>query len=217
MTVELQLIADPAAGQLAVQRGAEIRGARRVVRQRRAGAALFAEAARFDRERVGWIHPPLDSALHEVGCGGGVDVHRAALIRAHGRVAVGGKTVGAREHGHGAIGETFLSRERKFIGAAAAALRFDSERVAAELTAEKRDRAAERGIAEQPRAAALLDLDALERRDRQPAPIHPASERVVLRDAVEQHERAAGAVGADRAQAHALGRRIGDAAGGAPE
>ena len=52
---------------------------------------------------------------------------------------------------------------------------------------------------------------------RQAGPDHPAAERVVLRHAVQRHQRPAGAGAGDAAQAHPLRGRVGAQAGGAAE
>src|SRR5438094_8077773 len=77
--------------------------------------------------------------------------------------------------------------------------------------------AAECPVAPHARPPAVDDLDLLDRLERDPIPVHPAPERVVDRDTVEQHEGAARAAGADAAEWEGLSGGGSGAARRAPE
>src|SRR2546425_10541785 len=77
--------------------------------------------------------------------------------------------------------------------------------------------AADRVVAPHAGPPAVDDLDLLDRLERDPIPVHPAPERVVDRDTVEQHEGAARAAWADAAEREALSRGVTDDTRRAPE
>ena len=81
----------------------------------------------------------------------------------------------------------------------------------------QRDDAGERAGAIRTGAGAAHDLRAADVFRRQRRPDHPAAERIVLRHAVERHQRAARARRRDGAQRDALRRRIGGKAAVAAE
>jgi hypothetical protein len=186
-----------------------------VVGERRAVATLLVERleppAPAPRIPERDVDPPVDGGV--LGRGGHVD--RAALVGAHHRVAVGveqvavdpvADPVGAVGPGEVELGRPALPRFRQ-----------QAQAVGLGARGEQLDDAAERRAPPRARAAAAHDLDALQRLPRDPAPVHPATERVVERGAVEQHQGAADAARADAAQRHPLGGRLRHHRAGAPE
>src|SRR5207247_6776096 len=77
--------------------------------------------------------------------------------------------------------------------------------------------AAECPVAPHARPPAMDDLDLLDGLERDAVPVHPAPERVVDRDTVEQHEGAARTARADAAERQALRCGVTDDARRAPE
>ena len=98
-----------------------------------------------------------------------------------------------------------------------AVLRFELERPAGRTARHDVDDAAHGVVAVQARARSVHDLDAVHALERHAGPVHPPAERIVERDAVDEHQRAAHAARPDPAQRHALRGRMRGEAAGAPE
>ena len=101
------------------------------------------------------------------------------------------------------------TKERHASGAKAAALDERSSGGAPRTMREKLHDPANRVRAIDVAAAAALNLDSIERDLRNLVPVDPATECIVERHAVDEHQRAALCGAADAAQRHALCGRIG--------
>src|SRR5205814_8776260 len=141
-----------------------------------------------------------------------VRVDEAALLLRNEDVAVGAEDVGGDVAAPRAA--PMRGKERGSSGALRAGA--DIERDSAVAADELHDAAHGRGAVEIGGAAAE-DLDAVERRARHAAPVDPAAEGIVERDAVVENKRARRPAGADAAQRDALRGRVGRAAAGAAE
>src|SRR6187549_228946 len=103
---------------------------------------------------------------------------------------------------------TTAGKERDTSGAEATALDERSSRGAPRAMCEQLHDPANRVRAIDVAAAAALNLDSIERDLRNLVPVDPATEGIVERHTVDQHQRAALCGAADAAQCHALCGRI---------
>src|SRR6186713_1525928 len=129
------------------------------------------------------------------------------LLGGYGNVAVDVEPLAARAVPHAACATA--TKERHASGAKAAALDERSSSGATRTMREKLHDPANRVRAIDVATAAALNLDSIERDLRNLVPVDPATECIVERHPVDQHQRAALCRAADAAQCHALCGRIG--------
>ena len=143
----------------------------------------------------------------------GLVVDQAAFVRNHDRESVGRE--GAAVERGGELAPHVAHGEISFRTPEVAVLCADLRRPAARPRALYVDHATHCVVAVQARPGAFHQLDAIDVLERHARPVHPATERVVERDAIDEHQRAADAARPDAAQRHALGGRVRRQAAGA--
>src|SRR6185312_6667614 len=142
-------------------------------------------------------------------------VHRAPQVGGNGNVAVGAEEL--RGQADGPRSQFFAGGQRKIGGVLIPVGGFERNQVAVNRRAKNIDDSAERVGTVEMRGAAAGDLDAANADARHPVPIHPPAEGIIHREAVTEHQGAAGTAGAQTAQGDALRGGIGGAAGSAAE
>ena len=133
-------------------------------------------------------------------------VHGAPQRRKDVRIAV--RVEDAAVHRNADLAPDVAAPEVELGAVPASVLRLDIDRSALGCSRDDVQHAAHGIGAVQAGAGAVHHFDALGALHRQRRPVHPASERVVERHAVEEHETAAHAARPDAAERHALTRRM---------
>src|SRR3982750_3446737 len=148
----------------------------------------------------------VDLEVHIPELRGCVVVDLAALAGANDRVAVGIEDIAV--DGHAQFSPHVRGEEIELGRAAAAVLSLDVERLRRRRIGDEVNHSTHRVIAIEAGAGTIDDLDALRALHWNPRPIHPAAKRIVVRHAVDEHERAADPAWSDPTQGNALRRRM---------
>ena len=179
---------------------------RAVVLERRPVAAVLVEVRAGDEQRGLRREHHLGPAVERGVARVGVDVDGAPARVLHDEVAVGLEVAALERDAERAL--HLVHQEVEVHGVLGAVAAVEVDRALGGPAREDVDDAAEGVVAPHARAAAADDLDLLDALQRDAVPVHPAAERVVDRDAVDQHEGAAGPARADAAEREALSGRV---------
>ena len=178
-------------------------------------AAIFREIAAAHERPHAVGRAVVQFRVHVAELHGRVVVDEAGLARRHNRKAVRVE--------HAAVGRDadlapdIAAEQVDLRAVVVAVLRLEFNRPPRRPVADDVDDAAHRVVPVEARTRSIYDFDPVGALERHARPVHPAAERVVERDVVHQHQRAADAARADAAQRDALRRRMRRQAAGAPE
>ncbi len=175
-------------------------------RARLAVVAVLAEVAGPERRLDAIARVVLQLDVRVAKIDRRVVVHGTALGRRDDRIAVRSKSTAVDEDAD--LAPHVARRHVDFRAVAIPVLRADLDRPARCRSRHEVDDAAHRVVPVQAGARAIDDFDPIDSLERHSRPVHPAAERVVERDAVEEDERAAHAARPDAAKRDALRGRM---------